>query len=192
MAVDPIARFRRWYREAERAGIPLPNAVALATATRDGRPSVRYVLLKQADARGFVFYTDARSRKGRELRANPRAALAVHWEPLGHQVRVEGRVVPVSSEEADAYWASRPRGSRLAAAASRQSAPIHSHAALLARWRTLARRHAGGAIPRPPGWTGFRLLPRTLEFWSVRADRLHRRERFRRSGRTWTRRILQP
>src|SRR6185295_10711908 len=136
---DPIAVFNRWFAQARRAQAPLPEAAALATADARGRPSVRFVLIKQVDDRGFVFYTNAGSRKGRELRANPYAALAVYWDPIGKQVRVEGRVEAVAPAEADAYWATRPRESQLAAVVSAQSAPISSHAELLARWTALRR-----------------------------------------------------
>jgi pyridoxamine 5'-phosphate oxidase len=191
MAASPIVRFRRWFADAASAGAPLPEAIALATADRRGRPSVRFVLLKHVDERGFVFFTDGRSRKGRELAANPAASFAVYWDAIGKQARVEGRVAVVSPAEADAYWATRPRESRLAASASRQSAPLDSRAALLARWRALARRHPD-AVPRPPEWQGYRLVPRAIELW-VRGDfRLHRRERFERRRGGWTRRLLQP
>ena len=190
--MDPIARFRRWFAEAERANVPLPETLALATADRRGRPSVRFVLLKQADKRGFVFFTDGRSRKGDELAANPEAALAWYWDALGKQVRVEGRVSEVGAAEADAYWATRPRESRLAASSSRQSATLTRRADLLARWRLLGRRYPGNDVPRPAGWTGFRLVPRAIEFWTRGDFRLHHRERFERSRGGWKRRLLQP
>ncbi len=192
MPADPIARFRRWYRDAERTGAPLPEAIALATADHRGRPSVRFVLLKGVDARGFVFFTDGRSRKGGELAANPEAAFAVYWDVLGRQVRVEGRVSIVSAAEADAYWATRPRESRLAASASHQSADLVRRSALIARWRTLARRHPGDDVPRPPAWNGYRIAPRAIEFWTRGDFRLHQRERFERRAGRWTRRLLQP
>jgi pyridoxamine 5'-phosphate oxidase len=192
MPPDPIARFRRWYREASPRA-DLPDACALATATRDGRPSVRYVLLKGVDARGFVFFTDVRSRKGAELRANPRAALAFYWHPTGRQVRVEGRVREVGAAEADAYWATRPRESQLSAWASRQSAPIARRRDLKAALLRLKARSRGAALPRPPYWRGFRLAPEAIEFWIRGAYRLHFRERFRRRpGGRWRRELLQP
>lgn len=191
MPVDPIARFRHLYRAAERARIHLPDAMALATASR-GRPSVRFVLLKGVSDDGFVFFTDARSRKGRDLRTNPRGALAFYWDPIGKQVRIEGRVREVTQAAADAYWESRPRESRLAARASRQDDEIKSHAALLARWRRLAREFRGRPIPRPSNWTGFRVVPDTIEFWTRRAHRLHEREQFVRTRRGWRRHLLQP
>jgi len=192
MPADPIARFRRWYRDAWRAGIAQPDAVALATASARGAPSVRFVLLKQADPRGFVVYTDSRSRKGRELAANARAALAFHWQPLGRQVRIEGRVRRVSGAEADSYWATRPRGSQISGASSRQSARLASRASLVARRRALERSLSGEAVPRPPAWTGFRIEPSAIEFWTHRDDRLHHRERFERTRRGWRLCLLEP
>lgn len=189
---DPIAKFARWYAAARRSRTRLPDAMALATADRRGAPSVRYVLLKGADTRGFVFFTDGRSRKGGELARRPRAALAFHWDVLGRQVRVEGRVEPVTTAEADAYWDTRPRGSRLAATSATQSAPMPSHAWLLARWRRLRRRLAGQPVPRPAYWVGYRLAPEAIEFWQRGAHRLHHRERYERTRRGWTRRLLQP
>jgi len=192
MPPDPIARFRRWFRDAARAGLPLPEAVALATASARGAPSVRFVLLKEATQRGFVIYTDARSRKGRELAANARAALAFHWQPLGRQVRVEGRVRRVSNREADAYWRTRPRGSQLSAAISQQSSPLASRASLIARRRQLERRLRGRDVPRPPLWTGFCIEPRAIEFWTHRDDRVHHRERYERTPRGWRITLLEP
>jgi len=193
MAADPIARFRRWFAAAARhPAIAQPEAMALATADRRGRPAVRLVLLKQADADGFVFYTNANSRKGLDLAANPHAAAVFYWHPLGRQVRVAGRVTRLSGADADAYWASRPRESQLGGAASAQSAPIASRAALLARWRALARRYRGQAVPRPPHWTGFRIAAETLEFWTLRPHRMHDRELFTRTRRGWRMTRLQP
>lgn len=192
MAADPILRFRRWLRDAERAGAPLAEAMSLATATRDGVPSLRMVLLKQADAQGFVFFTDARSRKGRELRANPRAAATFHWNAMGRQVRVEGRVVELSDADADAYWATRPRGSQLSGATSLQSRVLASRAALVARRREAERRWAGTAVPRPAEWRGFCIVPSSIEFWTHKDDRLHHRERFTRRGGAWRASLLEP
>ena len=192
MAADPIARFRRWFDQAARAGISLPEAMALGTADRRRRPSVRFVLLKQVDQRGFVFFTDGRSRKGGELRANPRASVAFYWNALGRQVRVEGRIEPVTAAEADAYWVTRPRSSRLAALASQQSAPLASRRWLQTRWKILRRTHRGQDLPRPPQWTGYRITPETIEFWTHRQHRLHNRELFVRTRRGWKRRLLQP
>ncbi|MBY0276255.1 pyridoxamine 5'-phosphate oxidase [Candidatus Binatia bacterium] len=192
MPADPILRFRRWLRDAEHAGAPLAEAMSLATATRDGVPSLRMVLLKQADADGFVFYTDARSRKGRELRANPRAAATFHWNTMGRQVRVEGRVVELPPADADAYWVSRPRGSQLSGATSHQSRVLASRAELVARRAATERRFAGSDVPRPPEWRGFRIVPASIEFWTHKDDRLHHRERFTRRGGIWQATLLEP
>jgi pyridoxamine 5'-phosphate oxidase len=192
MPADPIAVFRRWYAAAERSGAPLPEAIALATADARGRPSVRFVLLKHVDARGFVFFTDGRSRKGAELAANPEAAFAVYWDGIAKQVRVEGRVTVVSDEESDTYWSTRPRESRLAGAASHQSATLAMRGDLLARWRALGKKHPGNDVPRPPAWQGYRITPRAIEFWTRGNFRLHTRERYERRRDGWTRRLLQP
>jgi pyridoxamine 5'-phosphate oxidase len=189
---DPIARFHRWFAAARASRIAQPEAMTLATADRRGRPAARMVLLKHADAEGFVFYTNADSRKGHELLANPRAALVLHWDGLGRQVRVEGRVEAVDPAEADAYWGTRPRASQLGALASAQSHPIASRAALVARWRALKRRYARAEVPRPPHWTGYRVVPDTIEFWTHRDHRLHDRELFTRTRRGWKRTLLQP
>jgi len=189
---DPIARFRRWFAQAQAAGIEQPEAMAVATVDGSARPAVRMVLLKQVDRDGFVFYTNARSRKGRELAATPRAALVFHWGRLGKQVRVEGRTREVSAAEADAYWASRPRASQLAALASEQSAPLATRAQLLATWRALARRYRGAPVPRPAHWTGYRVIPDAIEFWTHRDHRLHDRELFTRARRGWRQTRLQP
>ena len=188
----PITKFIRWLDEARRFRIPNYEAMALATAVRGGRTSVRFVLLKGIDERGFVFFTDARSRKGRELRVNSRASLALYWQPKGRQVRVEGSVQEVSPEEADVYWTTRPRQSQLAASASYQSAQLHSRAELLGRYSRLARKLRGQEVPRPSWWTGFRVRPDVLEFWIHREHRLHNREIYRRRGREWRRYLLQP
>lgn len=187
-----MAKFHRWYAAAVRARVPLPDAMALATGARDGTPSVRFVLLKGADERGFVFFTDGRSRKGRELAVRRRAAVAFYWDATGKQVRVEGRIVAVSVAEADAYWATRPRESRLAASVSTQSRPMPSHAWLLARWRRLGRALGGASIARPAAWSGYRIVPDAIEFWTRGAHRLHLRERCERTRRGWRRTLLQP
>lgn len=192
MAADPIVRFQRWLAVARAARIAQPEAMTLATADRRGRPAARVVLLKHVGDDGFVFYTNAASRKGDELAANPRAALVFHWDPLGRQVRIEGPVVQVSDGEADAYWASRPRASQLGALASAQSRPVASRAVLVARWRALRQRYRGRAVPRPPHWTGFRVVPERIEFWSHRDHRLHDREQFARTRRGWRMTRLQP
>jgi len=173
-------------------GLDLPEATVLATADSRGRPSARFVLLKDVDERGFVFFTDARSRKGRELRDNPRAALVSYWHAPGWQVRVEGLVEPVSAAEADAYWITRPRASRLAAASSKQSAPLRRRRDLITLVAQLRRRLAGRAVPRPRYWTGFRLIPERIEFWTLRAHRLHERELFVRKRGGWSQTLLQP
>jgi pyridoxamine 5'-phosphate oxidase len=190
--LDPIAKFRRLYAAAARAGAPLHDAMALATADRRGTPSVRYVLLKGADADGFVFFTHGESRKGRELARRPRAAIAFYWDAIGKQVRVEGRVRRLSAAEADAYWATRPRESQLSGAVSLQSAPMPSHRWLLARWRRLRREMAGADVPRPKEWGGYRVVPDAIEFWHRGSHRLHRRERFTRTASRWRRQLLQP
>jgi pyridoxamine 5'-phosphate oxidase len=150
------------------------------------------VLLKGADRDGFVFYTNSRSRKGRELAANPRAALVLHWDSIGKQIRIEGRVRRVSEAEADAYWTSRPRASQLAALASDQSDPVATRAELMARWRKLDRTYRDRPVPRPPHWTGYRVLPESIEFWTHRDHRLHDRELFTRTRSGWKRTRLQP
>jgi pyridoxamine 5'-phosphate oxidase len=191
-AVDPLRRFRTWFREAQRAEVALPEAMALATADRAGRPNVRYVLLKGTDDQGFVFYTNRLSRKGRELQRRPIGALAFYWNPTGKQVRAEGRIEVLPAAAADEYWASRPRASQIASMASNQSAPLSSRAALLARVRLLERKYRGKDVPRPPHWIGYRLVPDRIEFWTRREPRLHHREEFRKRGRGWTMRLLQP
>jgi pyridoxamine 5'-phosphate oxidase len=174
---DPLEQFRRWYEEAARV-LRMPEAAAVATADTAGRPSVRMVLVKQVDERGFTFFTSYESRKGRELLARPCAALLFYWDLLGRQVRVEGPVEQVSTEESDAYFASRPRGSQLSASASCQSSPVASRAALEARVAEVTLALGEGAVPRPPQWGGFRLRPLSYEFWQNRDDRLHDRLQF--------------
>ena len=189
---DPIAKFIRWLDDARRAGIPNYEAMALATAASDGTISVRFVLLKQIDERGFVFFTDSRSRKGRDLSATPRASLAFYWQPKGRQVRIEGRVEQVTPADADAYWSTRPRQSQLAASVSHQSAPLRSRAQLLERCARLSTKFKGREVPRPPYWTGFRVHPDAIEFWTHRAHRLHHREVYVRGSRGWRCELLQP
>jgi pyridoxamine 5'-phosphate oxidase len=192
MAADPHQLFEEWFAEA-RAGEPNDaEAMALATATGDGRPSVRMVLLKGHDARGFVFYTNSRSRKGGELAANPRAALLFHWKSLRRQVRIEGAVAPVSPGEADAYFASRSRDSQLGAWASDQSRPLVSREVFESRYAELAASYEGKAVPRPPHWSGYRLVPERIEFWTDRPHRLHERRLFTRAGPGWTEGLLYP
>jgi len=192
MADNPIARFNRCFADAQRLGAPLPEAFALATADSRGRPSVRYVLLKGADARGFVFYTNLRSRKGRDLARNPHASLAVYWDVTGHQVRVDGTVELVSEAEADAYWSERPRASRIASLVSKQSAVLSSRAKLDSAYRTATRRYGEEPVPRPKHWTGYRLIPARIEFWIRREPRLHHRDLYEKKRGRWTKTLLQP
>jgi pyridoxamine 5'-phosphate oxidase len=189
---DPIALFAQSFERAKRSGGADPTAVCLATADADGRPSARMVLLKAFDPRGFVFYTNFGSRKARELAANPRAALCFYWPAIDEQVRVEGRVERVADEEADAYFASRDRASQLGAWASRQSEALSSRSRLLGRFLKLQARHPIGAVPRPPFWGGFRLVPESIELWHSRLHRLHERSLYTREGEGWTHRWLFP
>ena len=189
---DPLAQFRRWYADAERADIRMPQAMALATAGNDGAPSARMVLLKGLEDGEFVFYTGYVSRKAGELAENPRGALLFYWDPLGRQVRVEGTVRRVSADESDAYFATRPRGAQLAAAASKQSAVLSDRDELDARVAELERRYAGGEVPRPEHWGGYRLAPDVYEFWQHREDRAHDRLRYRREGGDWILERLSP
>lgn len=175
---EPFRRFGAWMERAVAAEVREPTAMALATADARGHPSVRMVLLKGFDESGFVFYTNLESRKGRELAENAHAALCFFWQPLELQVRIEGRVEPVSAAEADEYYASRARGSRIGAWASLQSQPLTSYQGLMASVREYEARFTGDDIPRPPHWSGFRVIPSRIEFWQGRPNRLHERERF--------------
>jgi len=187
---DPLRRLATWLDEAHAAGFGPPDTMTLATATANGRPSARMVLLKGLDERGLVFYSNRRSRKGRELAANSRAALVLYWPSLGRQARIEGRVEEVGDDESDAYWATRPLGSRLSAAASPQSAPVESRAWLEARVAELAARSEEPA--RPVHWGGYLVVPEVIELWVHDDDRLHDRTRYSRDGEGWRVELLGP
>ena len=189
---DPIVEFARWLADAQAAHVEEPNAMVLATATVDGSPSARVVLLKAFDERGFVFFTDYRSRKGSELEDNPRAALVLHWKELERQVRITGPVERTSIEDSEAYFRSRPIGSRLGAWVSHQSAVIPSRTALEAGLAEVEERFAEGDVPLPPYWGGYRVRPETIEFWQGRESRLHDRIRYLRSGEAWRIERLAP
>jgi pyridoxamine 5'-phosphate oxidase len=189
---DPLAQVRAWFEEARSAEIAMPEAMALATAGADGGPSVRMVLLKGADERGYAFFTNLESRKGAELAANPRAALLFHWQPLGRQVRIEGAVVRVAVEEAAAYFATRPLGSRLAATASPQSRPIADRAELEQLVEETRARFPGDEVPLPAHWGGLRVVPDAYEFWEHGDDRLHDRIRYDLGAGVWSQTRLAP
>ena len=190
--VQAIRRFKKLFARVRKSGLKEPGAMALATADSRGRPSVRMVLLKEANERGFVFYTGFQSRKAKQLASNPRAALCFYWETIGMQVTVEGKVAKVSDEEADAYWATRPRRSQIGAWASLQSAPLPNRRVLLARAPGYAAKFTGRPIPRPPHWSGFRIVPDRIEFWTRRPFRLHDRQLYFKQGARWLLRRLYP
>jgi pyridoxamine 5'-phosphate oxidase len=193
ISADPIAQFREWFQGAVDCGIDVPNAMVLATADAQGRPSARYVLLKGLDADGFVFFTHSVSDKGKQLRDNPRAALVFYWAPMHRQVRVEGDVSEVSAAEADDYFASRPYGSQISVLVAPQSSTVSGRNFLEQRAAELDREFAGGPVPRPDTWTGYRVWPDRMEFWQGRENRLHDRLCYeRQAGGTWRTRRLAP
>jgi pyridoxamine 5'-phosphate oxidase len=191
LAADPLRQFEHWFAAARDVPVPVPEAMALATARRDGTPSVRMVLLKEADERGFSFFTNYESRKSRELTDNPQAALLFHWQPLGRQVRVEGEVGRLPADESEAYFRTRPLASRHAAWASPQSRPLPDRAELERLFADAALRH-GDEPTLPPHWGGFRLVPNAYEFWEHGDDRLHDRVRYERDATGWSRTRLAP
>jgi pyridoxamine 5'-phosphate oxidase len=189
--LDPIELFRELYERATQHSVE-PDAMVLATVDGNGQPSARYVLLKAVDARGFVFYTNLDSRKAQALAANPRAALCFYWPAIDKQVRIEGTVERVSDAEADAYFSTRPRDSQVGAWASAQSTVLPARTSLDERVAAEAARFEGGPVPRPPFWSGFRVVPHAIEFWTRDAARLHGREHYTREGDTWVRTLLYP
>ena len=189
---EPFDEFSRWFAEAQASEPRDANAMTVATVTPEGAPAARMILLKGVDEDGFVFYTNLDSRKGGEIAASGRAALLFHWKSLRRQVRVEGPVEAVSDEEADAYFASRSRDSQLGAWASQQSRPLDSRGPFEAAYRAVKERFEGGPVPRPPRWSGFRVLPERMEFWSDRPHRLHERRLFVRDGDGWSEGLLYP
>ena len=192
LARDPFRQFEKWFQEAEAAKIGEPNAMTLATATREGRPSARTVLLKGLDGRGFVFFSNYESRKGRELEVNPQATLVFPWLAIERQVVVEGAVTKIPREESEAYFQSRPRASQLGTWVSQQSAIIPGRGVLEASLKMLEQKYAGEQVPVPPHWGGWRLVPETVEFWQGRRSRLHDRLRYRRVKDGWTIERLAP
>jgi pyridoxamine 5'-phosphate oxidase len=192
MSNDPITRFKELLAQAEQLGIQPPNGAALATAGKDRQPTARIVLLKDVDEAGFVFYTNLESRKADQLADNPCASLCFWWAPMKHQVRVEGRIEIVSDREADEYFASRPRGSQIGAWASHQSSELTSRDELIAAVTKFADKYRDQPVPRPPNWSGYRLVPNRIEFWKEQPDRLHERELYTRENGGWKITLLAP
>ena len=192
MNYDPIVRFKELLTQAEARGIQLHNAAAFATAGNDRQPSVRMLLLKDVDARGLVFYTNLESRKARQLSDNPRASACFWWPQLQRQVRIEGIVEAVSDSEADEYFATRPRGSQIGAWASHQSSELRSRDELIAAAQSIAAKYRDQKVPRPPSWSGYRLIPERIEFWKEQPDRLHEREVYSRASDGWNFVLLAP
>ncbi len=190
--MDPYQQFSLWFDEAKASTIKLPEAVALATATKGGKPSVRFVLMRGYDSKGFCFYTNYHSRKAQELEENPQASFCFHWDVLERQVRIEGVVQKTTTAESDAYWNSRPHSSQISAMASQQSSTLTTREELEARVKQLNQKYAQQAVPRPSHWGGFRLVPHTIEFWQGQAHRLHDRVVYRREGDAWKAERLQP
>jgi len=180
MNADPFRQFLQWFQEAEQAGMPLPNAMNLATSTQAGRPSVRMVLLKGVDDRGLIFHTNYQSRKAQEIKENPFAAIVFYWSALARQVRIEGKVEKLDPAESEAYFASRPRGSQIGAHASPQSQVVADRDALVAIYQAAEKKFSGKSVPRPENWGGYRLVPQIFEFWQEGANRIHDRLRYRR------------
>ena len=189
---EAIKEFTLWWNEGLKLDVPEPTAVTLATADRDGRPSARTVLLKGHDSHGFAFYTNLHSRKAEQLADNPRAALCCFWQELKRQIHIEGTVTDVSDEEADEYWNTRPRESRIGAWASDQSAPLKDRQELQQRYQQFDLKYHGDHIPRPPHWSGYRVVPERIEFWQGRAHRLHERRCYQLDGDHWTLTLLNP
>lgn len=190
--IDPIAKFALWQEEADKCGLRLPEAAALATAQANGQPSIRMVLCRGVDERGFVFYTNTESKKANELSQNPHSAMCFYWMPLGKQVRIEGPIEPVCDEEADSYFATRDRGSQISAWASPQSRPLRGRFELEKKVAKYVLKFAVGKVPRPPFWSGFRIRPESIEFWEERPFRLHDRVLYKRVEDGWTVQKLYP
>ncbi|PIQ86975.1 MAG: pyridoxamine 5'-phosphate oxidase [Candidatus Omnitrophica bacterium CG11_big_fil_rev_8_21_14_0_20_45_26] len=190
--LDPILECQKALERAEKKGLPLANGMALATCDKQGKPAVRLMLLKHVDERGFVFYTNLNSRKGAELLKNPHAAISFWWPTLEQQIRAEGKVESVSDTEADAYFATRPRGSQLGAWASKQSKTLTSRETLLAEYKKVEQKFKGKQVPRPAHWSGFLLIPERIEFWYGKSDRLHERVLYSRQAGSWKQQLLYP